>query len=293
MTVGRLALVGPGSDLGEVDDPDRPVLEAALRRAGVDVDWVAWDDPAVDWSGYRAAWIRGTWDYTDRHLEFLDWADRVDAVGELWNPAPVVRWNSHKSYLLDFAARGISVVPSELVPSDSPRSIEAVLAERGWSEAVVKPAVSAGAKGTVRLTLGSPDNDAAFAEARKHGDVLVQPFVAEVAAGETSIMVIDGHPSHAMRKIPAAGDFRVQFHLGGTEVAHEATTAELALAARALEAAGTDLLYARVDMVTPVGAAPQLMELELIEPYLFLAVAPVGVLDRMVDAVLARMGEGS
>jgi glutathione synthase/RimK-type ligase-like ATP-grasp enzyme len=290
MTTRPLALVGPGSGMADVDDPDRPVLDAALRGAGVEVDWVAWDDPAVDWSSYRAAWIRGTWDYTDRYPEFLAWADHVDAVGELWNPAAVVRWNSHKSYLLDFAERGVSVVPSVLVPADSPRSVEAVLAEQGWSEAVAKPAVSAGARGTVRLTLGSPANDALIAEARAHGDVLVQPFVAEVATGETSIMVIDGHASHAVRKIPAPGDFRVQFHHGGTEVAHEPTAAERDLAARALDAAGADLLYARVDMVTPEGAVPQLMELELIEPYLFLAVAPEGVVDRVVAAVLARMG---
>ena len=286
----RLALVGPGSGMGAVVDPDRPVLDAALRRAGVEPEWVAWDDPGVDWSAYRAAWIRGTWDYTDRHGEFLNWADHVEAVGELWNPAPVVRWNSHKSYLLDFAQRGVSVVPSELIRADSSRSIDAVLAERGWTEAVAKPAVSAGAKGTVRLTLGSPANAAAVAEAEAHGDVLVQPFVAEVAEGETSIMVIDGEPSHAVRKIPAPGDFRVQFHHGGTDVAHDPTADELALVASAMEAAGPDLLYARVDMVTPSGAAPQLMELELIEPYLFLAVAPEGVVDRVVAAVLARMG---
>jgi len=290
VTPPRLALVGPGLTTGELTDPDRPVLEAALRRAGVEAEWVAWDDAGVDWSSYRAAWIRSTWDYTDRPGEFLDWADRVDSLSQLWNQASVVRWNSHKAYLLDFAERGVSVVPSELIRATSSRSIEDVLAERGWEEAVAKPAVSAGAKGTVRLTIGSPHNDEAVAEARAHGDVLIQPFVAEVAEGETSVMVIDGRPTHAVRKIPAAGDFRVQFHLGGTEVAHEPTSAELALAACAVNAAGVELLYARVDMVTPAGAAPQLMELELIEPYLFLAVAPVGVVDQVVDAVLARLG---
>ena len=290
VTHRRLALVGPGLGTGELTDPDRPVLEAALQRVGVEAGWVAWDDPGVDWSSYRAVWIRSTWDYTDRHAEFLEWADRVDLLSELWNPAPVVRWNSHKAYLLDFAERGVSVVPSELILATSTRSVEAVLAERGWDEAVAKPAVSAGAKGTVRLTRGSPHNDEAVAEARAHGDVLIQPFIAEVAEGETSIMVIDGRTTHAIRKIPAAGDFRVQFHLGGTEVAHEPTPDELALAACAVDAAGVELLYARVDMVTPAGEAPQLMELELIEPYLFLAVAPVGVVDRVADAVQARLG---
>ena len=166
-----------------------------------------------------------------------------------------------------------------------------MLVERGWSEAVVKPAVSAGAKGTVRLTLGSPDNDAAIAEARGHGDVLVQPFVAEVAAGETSIMVIDGQAQPRRAQDPGPGG------LPGPVPSRRDRGRPRADAGRsspwprsAVEAAGSDLLYARVDMVTPSGGAPLLMELELIEPFLFLDVAPPGVVDRVVAAVRARLG---
>ncbi len=289
MTTGRLALVTLGLHSEAVDDPDRPVLDAALAAAGIVSEWVAWDDPGVDWSDYRAAWIRGTWDYTSRHREFLAWADHVDSVSELWNPAPVIGWNSHKSYLVDFAERGVPVVPTAVVPAGAPMAVDALLAGQGWLEAVVKPAVSVGAIGTHRLTLGAAGTDDAFAEARRYGDVLVQPFVPEVAVGETSVIVVEGEPTHAVCKVPAAGDFRVQYHHGGTEHLHEPTTAELALASQAVAAAGAPLLYARVDMVTPAGAGPQLMELELIEPFLFLAIAPAGVVDQLAGAVRARL----
>ena len=121
--------------------------------------------------------------------------------------------------------------------------------------------------------------------------MLVQPFVPEVATGETSVIVIEGEPTHAVRKVPADGDFRVQYHHGGTEHLHEPTGAELALASQAMTAAGARLLYARVDMVTPAGADPQLMELELIEPFLFLDMAPPGVVDRVAAAVRARLDD--
>jgi len=247
-------------------------------------EWVAWEAPGVDWSAFDAAWIRTTWNYVDHHAAFLEWVDRVAGMTELWNPASVVRWNSHKSYLLDLADRGIDVVPTTLVRGGEVLDLDRLLDERGWDEVVVKPAVGVGAVGAVRV--GRP----AGARASSSSDVdrLVQPLVPEVAAGEVSLIAVDGRVTHAVRKIPAEGDFRVHREYGGREVAHEPSRPELDLATRALAAVGAPLLYARVDCV-PTAAGPLLMELELIEPSLFLPLAPPVARAALGDAVARRM----
>ena len=152
-----------------------------------------------------------------------------------------------------------------------------MLGHHGWAEAVVKPAVSVGAIGASRISIGGGGQRAtALAEAAPDGEVLVQPFMAGVADGEVSILVLDGEVSHAVRKVPAAGDFRVHEFYGGTEVAHEPTSAELEPRGGGA-GGGADrppLLYARVDCVADDLGVPRLMELELIEPSLFLPYAP-------------------
>ena len=255
-----------------------------LAQRGVVAEWVAWEDPSADWSRYGAVWIRSTWNYTEHHAAFLHWLDAVGATTDLWNPASVIRWNSHKSYLLDLASRGVDVVPTALVRDGEPLELDRLLDERGWTDAVVKPAVSVGAIGASRVHRA----DAPVWTPEPHlGDLLVQPLMAGVAEGETSMIAIDGRVTHAVRKIPAAGDFRVHVQYGGREVAHEPEPAELELAARALEAVGQPLLYGRVDCVATADG-PRLMELELIEPSLFLPLAPSDAVEALGDAVAAR-----
>ena len=227
-----------------------------------------WGDPSVDWSSFGAAWIRSTWDYTAHHAEFLAWAGRVAGLTELWNPAPVVSWNSHKSYLLELARAGVSVVSTVMVAAGDPLDLAQVMARHGWDEVVVKPAVGAGAVGAERVTRDRADEwtaaDQAARGAPTEPDRLVQPLVGEVAEGEVSLVAVQGHVTHAVRKIPAPGDFRVHAHLGGSERAHTPTRAELALAQAALAVVDQPLLYARIDCV-PTAQGPLLMELELIE----------------------------
>ena len=272
-----------------VVDPDQARIDAALARGGVAGEWVVWDDPAVDWSRFEAAWIHSTWDYTARYPEFLEWVERASAATALWNPAAVVRWNSHKGYLLDLGAAGVPIVPTRLVRADEAFDLGAALAEAAWPEAVVKPAVSVGAigAGRVRLADGGSDvvGEAALADARAFGDVLVQPFVPEIAHGETSIVMIGGAPVHAARKVPAAGDFRIHEQYGGRVEAVEATPAELEVAALALAAVDHEVPVGRVDLVSPAGGDPLVMELELIEPYLFLELAPRSVHDLLARAL--------
>ncbi len=242
----------------------------------------------MDWSSFGAAWIRSTWDYPARHREFLAWTQQVAASTDLWNPAPVVAWNSHKSYLLALARAGVAIVPTVVVPAGEPLDLVELMDRHGWAEVVVKPAVSAGAVGTERVTRSQARGWAHGDADRSAPDRLVQPFAAEVTDGEVSLVAVGGHVTHAVRKVPAPGDFRVHAHLGGTELVHQPSRSELALAAAALEAVGEPLLYARIDCVTtPDG--PVLMELELIEPSLFLPLAPPAARQALADAVAARL----
>lgn len=246
-------------------------LVAALGEGGIEARWAVWDDEAVDWAAFGLAVVRSTWDYTGRLEEFLGWVDRAGTATELWNPPALLRWNSHKGYLLELAQRGLPVVPMVLVRAweacpDLGRLVEA----NGWDAFVLKPAVDVGGFGASRWS--TADTAAAATElARLHaaGDVLVQRFVPEVVeAGETSVVFLGGRFSHAVRKVPAPGEFRVQAHHGGAEAPVPALPDEIRLGRQVLGALELPTLYARVDCVAVQGA-PVLMELEVLEPDLF------------------------
>ena len=266
-------------------DPDNALLLSELERRGLRAAPVVWDDPTFDAAATRACVIRSTWDYLDRPDEFLGWADRTAAATRLLNPPDVLRWNAHKRYLADLAASGIPTLPTELVTVDDPRSLEDVLAARGWARAVVKPAVSASGRATVRVDGATPD-PAAFDDARRHGDVLVQEYLPTVeTAGELSLVFVGGGFAHAVRQRPRPGEFRVQAEFGGERVLERPGTAALLLADRVLEAApDRELLYARVDLLTDAAGELCVNEFELIEPCLHLAVAPATVA-RLADAI--------
>ncbi len=245
--------------------------ERLMAACGVPVDLVSWDAD-IDWSVYRCVVLRSPWDYHTRLPGFLAWARRVDALTRLLNPLPVIEWNSHKRYLFELAAGGVDIVPTRFIEQFS-RQPEAALAEFGGREVVLKPAVSIGAFGAFR---GPADSTACAAHLHAllaGGDVLLQPFVPGIADGEVSLIYFGGCFSHAVRKVPKAGDYRCQDIWGGVASAHAPAADELALAEAALAAAPAGCAYARVDMLRLDGR-PVLIELELIEPSLFLDSAP-------------------
>jgi hypothetical protein len=275
-----------------VPDPDHAVIDWALHDLGHlgRWNWVPWGWD-VGWRSYGLAWVRTPWDYAERYDEFLAWLDLIEDQVAVVNPVPVLRWNSHKSYLLDLENSGVPVVQTAVLTRASADELDGVLEMHAWPDAVVKPAVAVGAIGASRVSIGAPGNATALAEAGRNGEVLVQPFMPAIAEGEVSILVFDGQVSHAVRKVPADGEFRVQLEYGGSEILHDPTAAELALVEGALAAVPTPepLTYARVDCVTGADGMPQLMELELIEPSLFLPLAPPEQIDRLLTAVMARL----
>jgi glutathione synthase/RimK-type ligase-like ATP-grasp enzyme len=267
---------------------DRHLLHA-LRRLGVAAEPVVWEDPHYDWAAARACVIRSAWDYAYRRPAFLAWARRVAAAVPLWNSADMVEWNTHKRYLVDLADRGVPTVPTVVLSAGPPVRLSALLEEHGWTDVIVKAAVAQTGRYLLRVP---PDGVAAgqrhLDRLQPHEDMLLQPFLPGVtSAGEISIVFVEGELSHAVRKRPAAGEFRVHDDYGGTVEAATPSPAELDVAQQAVAAAGEPLLYARVDLV-PGPAGPVVMELELVEPDLFLGYSGGGA-ERLAEAIVGRL----
>jgi glutathione synthase/RimK-type ligase-like ATP-grasp enzyme len=276
-----------GPDLmPEVDAP----LVAALEARGARVHAPRWNDPEVTWSGFDLAVVRTTWDYTADRDGFVAWAEATAELTSLWNPAEVLRWNTHKSYLLELEDRGAPVVPTAWLARGDRIDLAELLASRRWSRAVVKPAVGGSSEGVARV-----ERDTAAA-AQPHldellaaGDVLVQPYLASVETrGELSVVVVDGEVSHAVRKLPRTGDYRIQEEFGGRNVPEAPDRDTRELAAWLVEATGAELLLARVDLLEDEVGSLQLAELEATEPDLYLGAAPAAA-DLVADAVLRRV----
>jgi O-ureido-D-serine cyclo-ligase len=269
-------------------DADMAPLEAAVRAAGLSCAVVGWDDPSVDWSRFRLALLRATWNYPLALPAFLDWLARVDAVTRLWNPLALVRWNAHKGYLLELAARGIPVAPTELVRAGSTATLDEIMARRGWDEVVVKPAVSAGSFRTIRVGRGEADagragpaaGEAHLRRLAAERDALVQQYLPAVEGyGERALIWIDGALTHAVRKSP-----RFEGDAEQVSAAQSITPAEAALAERVLASIDMPKLYGRVDMAPGPDGQPMVMELELVEPSLFFRHSPEA-LARLVRAL--------
>jgi hypothetical protein len=268
-------------------DPDDHPLRDALARRGHRVTAAVWDDPAIGWGSFDVVVLRSTWDYFHRRGDFLAWALWVSAATRLLNPLALVRWNTHKSYLLELRTRGATVVPTEIAAAGSRLDVAARMAAHGWTRAVVKPAVGADSFGAM---LASPDTlPAAQAHAEtllRERDVMLQPYLRSVEEpGERCLVHIDGVFSHAVRKRSL---FLGGRHVGPEGIAVEADADERAEAARVLRLAGaTDALYARVDLARDDAGRPCLMELELAEPTLFLTVNP-GAAEALAEAIERR-----
>ncbi len=306
--------------------PDDRLILPALARAGVACQIVVWTDQSIDWQRFDSIVIRSCWDYHDdlpRWLAFIEALGGTDnlisgstghgarrSVGaRLWNAPPALRWSARKTYLADLAARGIPVVPISWIEASDLLSwdlLKGALEATPWGDFVLKPAVSAGALGTFHLrraTLSSSESALKpfLPELARRGPALVQPFLPAITLeGEWSLLFFNGRLSHAVVKRPAAGDFRVQEKHGGTTSAAVPPSDLVRVAEQTMRAAcdasgvstaprgaaAESFLYARVDLVMS-GGGPLLMELELIEPALFLGTDHAAA-DRFAEALLAR-----
>ena len=275
----RVALV-TYRDRPELTDDDR-LLIPHLLDFGVEARAVVWDDPRVDWQGFDLVLLRSCWDYHLRPGEFLAWVGALERRGvSMQNPAPLVRWNADKRYLRQLQAGGVRIPETHWIEEGQQASLGDILVQHGWKSAVAKPTVAATAYQTHLM----------FAEDAKQmiqGPALVQDFLPEVrSVGEWSLVFFGGEFSHSVRKFAAPGEFRVQKEFGGTVEAVKAGSRLIDAASAVLKAVGESSLYARVDGVEREGEFV-LMELELIEPQLFLGLgAAAGALARKITSSL-------
>ncbi len=271
----------------ELSEPDfdAPPLARALAGAEIPAEVVAWDDATVDWPTFELAVLRSCWNYPVRCEAFRSWLRATSVHLPLFNPVDVVEWNLHKGYLLDLERRGISVTPTTLVRSGHPVDIVRLCADRGWTDIVVKPAVSGGSYRTQRTSSDRPEEAQAHLDLlTADGDALVQPYLPSVEGyGERSIVVVEDQVTHAVRKSPRFSGDRESVSAQPMPI----SPAEASFAQRVVEAIGQPLLYARVDIAPGADGQPLLMELELIEPSLFFAQGPEA-LERFVAGIARR-----
>lgn len=293
-------------------DADEAPLVRALAARGITPAAIPWDAGDEAFFAQPLTVIRSTWDYTERVDAFVAWAARIEAQGRIYNKASVVRWNTHKRYLLELEKEGHAIVPTLLLAKSARVDVAATLAERGWTRgAVVKPAVSAGSRDTVRVGALGSGAGAKGARASTSGDefdgtgdglaaaqalvdalvperdMLVQPFVDGVAGGELSLIYVDGGFTHAVNKVPVAGDFRSQPEFGSRVERVDPPAAARRAADDILRTVGGELLYARADFVIDHGR-PLLMELELVEPSLYFAFHDAAA-DALAQAIARRL----
>jgi hypothetical protein len=279
-------------------DEDLAPLDAALRAAGAEVSIVNWDDAAIDWSRFDLTVLRSCWDYTERHVEFLVWAERIGKQTRLLNPFEVVRWNTDKHYLAELQRAGVAIVPSRFVEpgSDAGQSLRSFLDNhQEFAELVVKPSIGAGSRDTQRHACDATGAITTHIERllKAGRSVLLQPYLDRVdEAGETALIHFDGRYSHAIRKGPLLrrGEGPTDQLFAPEQIeAREPDSAERALAASVLTALpfADPPAYARVDLIRAADGSPVLLEFELTEPSLFFLHA-AGSAERFAGCLLAR-----
>jgi glutathione synthase/RimK-type ligase-like ATP-grasp enzyme len=251
---------------------DQTLLDTLNQDPSISATPVIWSDPTLDWQKFDAILVRSCWDYFLRIDEFSSWLEYLNQLSiPVINPLPLIRWNMDKRYLRDMHNIGIAIPPSIWVQDDEILEIADVCRQQGWAKLVAKPLISGGAHQTWCAKEGSVK-----------GPYLLQEYLSNIeSAGEWSLIYFGSEYSHAILKKPAAGDFRVQSQFGGQCTLAEPTP-EMQSFARSVLRAQYQLCphaptFARVDMLADAHPQPSapfvLMELEVIEPELFLPYA--------------------
>jgi glutathione synthase/RimK-type ligase-like ATP-grasp enzyme len=265
-------------------DVQLDILRKGFAPEGLELTPVRWTDPELDWKRFAAVLVNCAWDYQDRHEEFLVTLDRIAALGvPVFNDPATVRWNIRKTYLREFEAKGIAVIPTLWPEAPTADDIAEAMRVFGADDVVLKRQVGGGARAQVRYNRASLPAPGPVMD--RPG--MIQPFVPAIASeGEYSFLFVDGAFSHVLVKRPKSGDYRIQEAYGGTSVTVDPTPKDRAAAQAVLDVMEAPPLYARVDMVRGQDGGLMLMELEVLEPYLYPVQGPQ--IGAMMGKALAR-----
>lgn len=267
-------------------DPDDQLLQRSLEDRGVNTEAAVWNDKKVDWSKFAYCILRSTWDYHKHYASFIEWAEYVDSVSKLINSYFIVKWNSNKTYLTELERAGLPVVPTEWI-NEQNDSLPAILQRRNWNEAIIKPSIGLATAGVKRTNKVLADTDQQHVnQLLKNAEVMVQEYLPSVNDyGERALIYIDGIYTHTVRKTP----FQILAAAGlAGESKAETREEELAVGAAIMKHLDRPPVYARVDLVRDNSNNPLILELELVEPSLFLAFSPECV-ERFSNAILMRL----
>lgn len=258
---------------------DGHLLIAALKEEQIDAHHVIWDSPEENWSVYAAVVIVSTWDYFEGKLDlFLRTIKQIESCHvPVYNSSSIVGWNSCKTYLRTLQEKGVAIVDSLWLSPEELIDLPEMLLEKGWTECVIKPVVSAGGYNTFRFNRSNMDLIQQYFKDYPCG-LVVQPFMEEIInEGEWSFVFISGKYRHCVLKQPASGNFLVQDIHGGTVTPKNPPAWMIEQAKKVLEVMNFPYLHARVDMVRQneekliVNEGKLfVMEVEMIEPNLFL-----------------------
>ncbi|WP_298915200.1 hypothetical protein [uncultured Algimonas sp.] len=301
MRIGLLASANllPGAGEKRADafefDEELASLRSGFETLGLQLDPVLWDEADDHAPGFDALLPLMVWDYFEGHeARFLATMARAAEVTPVLNPPDLLRWNSDKLYLDEMARRGAKVIPTRRVDGVTPADAQAAFKAFGTDRIVIKPQVGGGAWRQALYGKGEPWPDA---DALPPEGALIQPFLPSVQSeGEYSFLYFGGRFSHALLKTAKPGDYRIQSLYGGSEATYQPSADEIAGADAILATLDDAPLYARVDLLRGLDGQLALIELEMIEPYLYLPHAEVvdGVNQgavRLGEELIARIAE--
>ena len=265
---------------------EQELLKSAFESQGLKVDITYWDNPSYEWQQTKSVLFRTVWDYFERFDEFWDWLEQVKTKTRLINSYELIKWNIDKHYLRDLKNNGIQVVPTYFADRGNNISLQEIANLNDWEHIVIKPAISASAFNTYKITNDEIEQkEQLFHELLQTHDMLVQPFFPTISElGEASLMVFGGKFTHAILKKAKAGDFRVQDDFGGTVHDYNPTQEEIKFAEKVFQSCTSLPIYGRVDIVWDSNKHIYLSELEIIEPELWIRNRPESA-NKIAEAV--------
>jgi len=276
MNIALITYLDKGAyDSATVESEDDKLLNF-LQEKGLNIEKVIWNDKHIKWEDYSLDILKSPWDYFDLIEEFYIWLDQLEAKKvKLLNPIEVVRWNANKQYLQEIEAAGLKITPSFFIQNKESVNLEHFFEKFNTNKLIVKPCVSGGAKNTFKVTVDNVTKvNQKINLLIQDEDFIIQPFLPEILEnGEWSFVFFNGTYSHSLIKQAKPGDFRVQPAHGGSVHPQKPNEELIVIAKQYVTLFAKDCLYARVDG-TFVNGEFLLMELELIEPFLFLNTEP-------------------